>query len=99
MTTRKRFKNLNSNKGVIMNKKQQIQDLKNQANEILYLAKKNQAKILKDAKLKQEKLLNEVKQLESEIKMQIADKSISYFKNEISLDELNQFIKENLDLI
>ncbi|MDX9744504.1 MAG: hypothetical protein RBT59_11835 [Arcobacteraceae bacterium] len=82
-----------------MNKKQRIQDLKNQADEVLKIAKENQAKILKEAKSKQEKLLNEVKQLESEIKMQIADKSILYFKNEISLDELNQFIKENLDLI
>lgn len=82
-----------------MNKKEQIQDLKNQAKEVLQTAKEQQAKILKEAKLKQERLLKEAEQLEMQIKIHIADKAILFSKNEITLDEFNQFIKDNLELI
>ncbi len=82
-----------------MGKKEQIQELKNQAKEVLQTAKEQQAKLLKEAKLKQEKLLKEAEQLETQIKIQMADKAILFFKNEISLDELNNFIQDNYELI
>lgn len=95
MTCYQRFKNLNLNKGVTMNTKKKLLDLRSQID----VAKKQQEKILKEAKTKQQQLLNEVKQLQIQIKIDIADKAILFHKNEISLEELKQFIDENIELI
>lgn len=64
--------------------KEKIAELKKQAQEVM-----------RKAQEQQRKLLNDAKQIETQTKLQIAEKAILFSQNKISEDELKQFILDN----